>query len=473
MTHQDDLTHLPVHVLSQQLQAGTLSPVTLVDAYLARIEREEPALHAYVEVYARDARMAAQAAENALRAGHAVGPLHGVPIALKDLIDVAGRPTGGGSLTRVQQATQHATLARRLMVQGMIVLGKTHTVEFAMGGWGTNSNTGTPWNPWDPRQPRTPGGSSSGSGVAVAARLAPWAVGTDTGGSVRLPASWCGITGLKTTTGRVSTHGILPLSPTLDTPGPMARNVEDVALLYTVMQGADAHDPLTRGLSYTDPLPALRRGIKGMRLARMPQAEREYASAEVLAAYDQSLQELERLGAEIVALDLPFRFADVATDNLRIMAAESYAMYHAIIDDEAATVDPHVRPRLAAGRSVTARQYIDALANRPLMMAQFNRAMEGIDALLTPTTMTTAVPLDEVDQTKAPAHYTRFANYLNLAALALPNGKGADGLPTSLQIVTRAEDEATALRIGWALQNATQWHLRQPPEMAGGGYLAG
>lgn len=471
MTPPDDLTDLPVHVLSQQLQARTLSPVTLMDAYLARIEREEPALHAYVEVYANEARLAAQAAENAIAAGHSIGALHGVPIALKDLIDMAGRPTGGGSLSRVQQATRHASLTERLVAQGMIVLGKTHTVEFAMGGWGTNSNTGTPWNPWDPGQPRTPGGSSSGSGVAVAARLAPWAVGTDTGGSVRLPASWCGITALKTTTGRVSTHGILPLSPTLDTPGPMARSVEDVALLYAVMQGADARDPLTQGLAYTDPQPTLRRGIKGLRLARMPQAEREYATAEVLAAYDQSLVELERLGAEIVSLDLPFHFADVATDNLRIMAAESYAMYHAIIDDESATVDPHVRPRLAAGRGVTARQYIDALANRPVMMAQFEKAMEGIDALLTPTTMTTAVPLIEVDQTKAPAHYTRFANYLNLAALALPNGAGANGLPTSLQIVTRAQDEATALRIGWALQNATEWHLRRPPDMAGGGYV--
>lgn len=474
MTQHDDLADLPVHTLSQRLQTRTLSPVTLVDAYLARIDRDDPALRAYAEVYADDARLAAQAADSAIRAGHAVGPLHGVPIALKDLIDIAGRPTGGGSLTRVRQATRNATLADRLLAQGMIVLGKTHTVEFAMGGWGTNSNTGTPWNPWDTQLPRTPGGSSSGSGVAVAAGLAPWAVGTDTGGSVRLPASWCGITGLKTTTGRVSTHGILPLSPTLDTPGPMARSVEDVALLYTLMQGADPLDPLTRGLAYADPLPGLRRGIKGLRLARMPRAEREYASAEVLDAYDASLQELEKLGAEIVPLELPFRFVDVATDNLRIMAAESYAMYHAIIDDETAAVDPHVRPRLAAGRSVTAKQYIDALSMRSKMMAQFEAAMAGIDALLTPTTMTTAVPLHEVDQSKAPAHYTRFANYLNLAALALPNGVDANGLPTSVQVVTRAGDEATALRIGWALQNATHWHLRRPPAMApNGGHLAG
>ncbi|HEY0824185.1 MAG TPA: amidase, partial [Ramlibacter sp.] len=307
-----------------------------------------------------------------------------------------------------------------------------------------------------------PGGSSSGSGVSVAAGLTPWAIGTDTGGSVRLPASWCGITGLKTTIGRVSTHGVLPLSPTLDTPGPMARSVEDAALLYAVMQGADPLDPITRGLPYTDPLPTLKRGVRGLRLARMPEVERQHASAEVLAAYDRSLAEFERLGAEIVPLDLPFLFADVAAYNLRIMAAESYTLYRELIDDASAPLDPHVRPRIAAGRTVSAREYIEALRMREVMKQQFAGAMEGIDALLTPTTMTTAVPVDEVDQTRAPAHYTRFGNYLDLTALALPNGVDAGGLPTSLQIVCRSLDEATALRIGWAYQDATDWHLRRP-----------
>ena len=371
--------------------------------------------------------------------------------------------TGGSEAWAQRRATRTATLAQKIIAQGMIVLGKTHTVEFAMGGWGTNSRRGTPWNPWDLRRQRTPGGSSSGSGVAVAAALAPWAVGTDTGGSVRLPASWCGITGLKTTIGRISTHGVLPLSPTLDTPGPMARNVEDTALLYAVMQGPDPLDPLTRGLPYTDPIPALKRGVRGLRLARMPQGERQHASAAVLAAYDRSLDDLERLGAEIVDVDLPFLFADVAAFNLRIMAAESYALLHELIDDEQAPLDPHVRPRIAAGRTLSAQAYIEALHMRSVMKQQFAAALEGIDALLTPTTMTTALPLEEVDQTKAPAHYTRFGNYLDLCALALPNGIAPDELPTSLQIVCRANDEATALRIGWAYQDATDWHQRRPP----------
>lgn len=463
MTQQDP-TGLPVHELSRLLATRALSPVDLVDAYLARIERHDPQLHAYTEVYAADARLAAQAADAAIRSGHAAGPLHGIPIALKDLIELEGRIVTGGSEAWIdRRATRTATLARRLVAQGLIVLGKTHTVEFAMGGWGTNTRRGTPWNPWDAGRARTPGGSSSGSGVAVAAALAPWAVGTDTGGSVRLPASWCGITGLKTTIGRVSTHGVLPLSPTLDTPGPMARSVHDVALLYAAMQGADPLDPLTRGLAAVDPMPTLRRGVRGLRLARMPEVERQQASAEVLAAYDRSLADLERLGAQIVPVQLPFLFADVASFNLRIMAAESYALYGALVDDDTAPLDPHVRPRIAAGRAITAAAYIEALRMRDALKAQFAVAMEGIDALLTPTTMTTAVPLEQVDQAKAPAHYTRFANFLDLTALALPNGIAGDGLPTSLQIVCRGCDEATALRIGWALQDATGWHLRTPP----------
>src|ERR1700736_2691668 len=226
-----DPASLPAHKLAEAIAARRLSPVDVVAAFLDGIAAQDAKLHAFVEVYADEARLAAEAADKAIRSGHAVGPLHGVPIALKDLIEIEGKIVTGGTLIwRDRLAKRTATLARRLIAQGMIVLGKTHTVEFAYGGWGTNARVGTPWNPWDPKVPRTPGGSSSGSGVAVAARLAPWAIGTDTGGSVRLPASYCGLTGLKVTIGRISTHGILPLSTTLDTPGPMARSVVDAAL---------------------------------------------------------------------------------------------------------------------------------------------------------------------------------------------------------------------------------------------------
>ena len=197
-----------------------------------------------------------------------------------------------------------------MMAAGMVNLGKTHMVEFAYGGWGTNQHLGTPRIPGI-RSHRAPGGSSSGSGVAVAARLAPWAIGTDTGGSVRIPAAWNGITGLKTTIGRVSTYGVLPLSGTLDTPGPITRDIEDAALLLSVLQGADPLDPHTMAVRDVDPLANLRRGVRGLRLGRLPASERSGVDAEVLAAYDRSVEFLASQGAEIFDVTLPARFADL------------------------------------------------------------------------------------------------------------------------------------------------------------------
>jgi aspartyl-tRNA(Asn)/glutamyl-tRNA(Gln) amidotransferase subunit A len=455
---------LPAHVMSAEIGAGRLSPVDIVDAALDRIAAADGKLHAFVEVYDKEARLAAEAADKAIRSGHSIGPLHGIPIALKDLIEIEGRVTTGGSqVWRERRSTYTATLAKRLIAAGLIVIGKTHTVEFAMGGWGTNQHRGTPWNPWDPAVARTPGGSSSGSGVAVAAGFAPWAIGTDTGGSVRLPASWCGLTGLKTTIGRVSTYGILPLAPTLDTPGPMARSVTDAVLLYNAMQGPDPLDPRTRGIPPDDPTPTMQRGVRGMRLARMPEAERSGVDAEVLAAYDASLEALARLGAEIVTVQLPRRFADFTDLTGRIIGAEGYFLVGDLVDNPTLPIDDAVRPRIGSGRGVSARDYLRALSERDEAKQDFAAALADVDALLTPTTQTAAIPLDEVDQASTPAHFTRFVNALELCALALPNGFTATGLPLSLQIICRGYDEATALRIGWAYQQATDWHERRPP----------
>ena len=461
-----DPAFLPAHVLAMEIGAHRLSPVDLVDAFLERIRAGDHKLHAFVEVYTEEARLAAEAADKAIRSGHKIGPLHGIPIALKDLIEIEGRVTTGGSLVwRDRRSTVTATLARRLIAAGLIVIGKTHTVEFAMGGWGTNHHRGTPWNPWDPTTARTPGGSSSGSGVAVASGVAPWAIGTDTGGSVRLPASWCGLSGLKTTIGRVSAYGILPLSPTLDTPGPLARSVHDAALLYSVMQGSDPLDPRTRGITPCDPMPMLRRGARGLRLARMPETERDGVDGEVLAAYDAALESLARLGAKIVTTDLPCRFADYTGLTARIIGAEGYFLLADLIDDMSLPIDEAVRPRIAAGRGISARDYLTALRDREEAKRQFAVALADVDALLTPTTQTAAVPLDAVDQTTTPAHFTRFVNFLDLCALAVPNGFTAIGLPISLQIVCRGYDEATALRIGWAYQQASHWHERRPSDV--------
>ena len=463
-----DPCFLPAHVLAAEIAARRLSPVEIVEALLARIAAQDGKLHAYVEIYGDDARLAAEAADKAIRSGHMVGPLHGVPIALKDLIELEGRVTTGGSeVWRDRRSTVTATLARRLIAAGMIVLGKTHTVEFAMGGWGTNEHRGTPWNPWDPAVVRTPGGSSSGSGVAVAAGMAPWAIGTDTGGSVRLPASWCGLSGLKTTIGRVSTYGILPLAPSLDTPGPMARTVEDAALLFGVMQGADPLDPRTLSApALADVVSGLRRGVRGMKLARMPQSERDGCTDEVLAAYDVALEELARQGVEIVTIGLPCRFADTMVATGRIIGSEAYQLVGHLVDDDALPIDPAVRPRIRLGRDITARDYLGALAERDELKRKFLAAMDGVDAVLTPTTQTAAIPVAEVDQSTTPAHFTRMFNLMEMCALSVPNGFTADGLPLSLQIACRPYDEATALRIGWAYQQSTDWHRRHPSGLA-------
>jgi aspartyl-tRNA(Asn)/glutamyl-tRNA(Gln) amidotransferase subunit A len=212
-------------------------------------------------------------------------------------------------------------------------------------------------------------------------------------------------------------------------------------------------------------MPGLKRGVRGFRLARMSAGERGRVAPEVLAAYDESVKVLARLGAEIVDLSLPTAFADVAELNGRIMAAEGYAALGALVDDESLPLDSDVRPRLAAGRDIKASAYLAALRRRDEMKREFAAALAEVDALLTPTTESAALRLDEVDQGKAPSHFTRFANFLDLCALAVPNGFTQSGLPTSLQIVCRGYEEATALRIGWAYQNATDWHERRPPEL--------
>jgi aspartyl-tRNA(Asn)/glutamyl-tRNA(Gln) amidotransferase subunit A len=280
---------------------------------------------------------------------------------------------------------------------------------------------------------------------------------------VRIPAAWNGITGLKTTIGRISTFGVLPLSPTLDTPGPITRDVEDAALLLAVLQGQDTRDRRTLGVYDVDVMPGLGRGVKGLRLARLPAHERDGIDAEVLAAYDRSVDALAGLGAEIVDVALPARFAELGAINGRIMSAEAYAALAELVDDNSQPLDQDVRPRVRAGAAISSRDYLAALAERERMKAEFSAAIGGIDALLTPTTVTPALPVATLDQNTTPAVFTRWVNFLDLCAAAVPNGFTAAGLPTSLQIVCRAYAEDLTLRIGHAYQAAHDWHLRVPP----------
>ncbi|RUZ76011.1 amidase, partial [Mesorhizobium sp. M7A.F.Ca.US.006.01.1.1] len=430
-------------------------------AYLSRIAKLDSKLNSYVEVFTEEASAAAAALDGARDGRNRSGLACGIPIALKDLLEVEGRITTAGSAHfRGRRSCVTASLVERLVANGSIILGKTQTVEFAYSGWGINPQMGTPWNPWDQHNQRVPGGSSSGSAVAVCAGLAPWAIGTDTGGSVRLPAAFCGVTGLKTTAGQIATDGIIPLSKTLDTPGPITRSVLDAAILYNVMLGSTSQFAFGAG-TVSGISRALGGGVMGLKLATIPKAERDGVEAEVLEAYDHSLETLSNLGAEIVEINIPFRLDDCREPHRTIMHSEAYSYFRNVIEDGSSLLDKSVRLGISAGRAISPRQYFDAFELVSRFKGQISDALVDVDALLTPTTETVAPPIEGLDG-GTPSLFTRFVNTLGMCGLALPNGKDAEGIPTSLQIVCRENQERLALRIGLAFEQATDWHRRRP-----------
>lgn len=458
-----DIAFLTATEQSAAFGEGSLSPSDVVEAQLDRIARFDDKLHAFTEVYAKEARAAAAAASDAIRNGWRIGPLHGVTIALKDLIEIEGKETKGGTAANAGRISAYtATIARKALAAGMVVIGKTHTVEFAMGGWGTNTLLGTPWNPWDASEHRAPGGSSSGSGVAVAAGLTTTAIGTDTGGSVRLPAAWCGHVGLKTSLGRFSIHGVLPLSESLDTPGPMTRSAEDASLVYDALQGADPNDPLTLRPPYSDPADTMKLGLRGLRVGRMPDADRAGVDADVLAAYDEALRVLEAAGALVIDVDLPVRILDMAAPLGHIIHAEGYAYYSHLVDDPKAPLDEHVRPRLTFGRNTSAKDYILAKRDQQRMIKSFHAALAPIDVLLTPSTTEPAPRIRDIDQAKTPALFTRVVNMAEMCACAVPTGFSESGLPLSAQFVAAYGAEPAALRAAWGYEQARGFSVGVP-----------
>ena len=451
-----DRSFATIGAVASAYRDGVTGPVEMVETFLERIGRLDGALGAWQAVYADDARRAAGGAEALLRSGHVVGPFHGIPFALKDIVDLEGRVTAAGHAgwtERVPPAT--GTLARRLLAAGGILVGKTKTVEVAMGGWGTNQRMGTPHNPWDPDVARTPGGSSSGSGVAVAAGMVTAAVGTDTGGSVRLPAAWCGIGGLKVTEGVLPTDGIVPLSHTLDTPGPMVRGAEGALLMFQAMAGVHPVDSERDWRAGTGPFAALAAGVAGLRLGTLSEHERAGVAPDVLGLYDDAVECLRSLGAVAEPFHTPLTFEQMRDGTGRIIGCEGYYHHGAMYEDANAPVDTDCRPRILLGQGVSARDYIAAMRQRDADKAAFLHALAGVDALVSPTVATAAVPLPEVDQAGTPAGFTRVANYLGLCAYATPMGLTPHGLPGSLQIMARPRDEMMALRIGAAFERAT------------------
>ncbi len=446
--------------LARAFRAGGTTARDTVEDLLSRIEAHDPALGAFQAVYAEDARAAAGAADRAMGSGHRVGPFHGIPFAVKDVIDVAGRVTTAGSLTRPgRPAAGSATVAGRLLAAGGILLGKTKTIEFSMGGWGTNRHFGTPRNPWDPSRHRVAGGSSSGSAAAVAAGMVPAALGTDTGGSIRTPAAWCGAVGLKTTHGVLPMDGIVPTAHSLDTVGPIVRSVADAAFLLDVMAGRGPAG-LDRHLDPDAP-PAL----PGLRLGALPRDAREGMDDAVLDLYDAALERLRSLGAGIEVFSPPLSYADMARANRLIATSEAYAHHGAPMEDPRAPVDEDVRRLILPGRNVPAHEYIAALLRRAEDIEAFLTRMRGFAALATPTLGVAAAPLEEVKPRDYPAGFTRPVNYLGMCAVSVPMGLTPERLPAGLQIVARAGEEATALRVAAAYERA-RGPFPHPPAFA-------
>ena len=440
--------------LAKALATGETSSRELVDLYLGRIRELDGKLHAFVSVFEREARLAAAARDKA-RAADPVGPLHGIPVAIKDIFDYAGHRTGAGSKAwSPAPAEETAFAVQRLEAAGMIVLGKTQTVEFAYGGWGTNPVMGTPWNPWDLAVHRAPGGSSSGSAVAVAAGLAPVALGSDTGGSVRIPACFCGLVGLKTSRGAIGRGGVFPLSPSLDTVGPLARSVRDAALLVDAMEGIDMRDEETGRGRPLNVLEGLELGIRDLRIGRLAAEEMTELTPDVRGLFENALRAFEDLGARVQEVRLPRRVADYFRDTGDVMSAESYANLAKIIDDEGSPVDPVIRGRIGRGRDISADAYARLLDRRRSDQIDFQSLFDRLDAIVAPICQAPAPPLADIDENAPPALYGRFVNFLDLAGLAVPMGKASKGLPMGLQILVPRFDDALALRIGRAFEKA-------------------
>ena len=446
--------------LARALARGDLSATEIAEFYLARIERANPKLNAYVTVEAELARNLARASDARRAAGVPLGPLDGLPIALKDLLEIKGHVTTVGSaLWRERRSEETAVVVERLLAAGMVILGKTQMVEFAFGGWGANPKLGTPWNPWDLSAHRVPGGSSSGSGVAVAAGLAPCAIGSDTGGSVRIPASLVGITGLKTTGGLISLRGAFPLSSTLDTIGPMTRTADDAALLTAAI----AEPELSGRLARTAP-DAARMRLDGRQIVLLPAQQAPMAvDRAVGAAVDEARRVFESLGARVVERRFPFDIGDLMRRNGQLIAAEAYSVHRAYIEDAALPIGQWVRARMLSGKGIGAADYIDSLAHRRAACEAWIEWMHDADALLTPTLPIVACRVEEVDETATPlATFTRAGNYLNTCGLSLPAGFAPGGLPIGIQLLGKPFDEAKLLSIGHAFQRATDWHRRTP-----------
>ncbi len=457
----DHYAFTPVAKLASSLEMNSVTSELLTTFFLNRIEKFNPVLQAFACVFREQALAQARESDARRKQGKALGLLDGIPVGIKDLCDIEGTVTACGSKQWEHRvSTQTADVVKRLRAQGAVIIGKTHTVEFAFGGWGTNPLLGTPRNPWDRRYHRVPGGSSSGSGVAVAAGLVPCALGTDTGGSVRIPSALNSITGLKTTVGVIDTAGVYPLSSTLDSVGPMTRTADDAALLlHALTHGPGEHlqDPWHRLLDDGN-------GLDGMRIGVMPGEDYGMpVQRAVRLAVRDMVRMVEMAGARIVREAPPFDFTEMMQACGKLIAAEGWRVHRAYIQDPAMRFGPFVRDRLMAGRTISDMQYQDLLEAHGRAQAVWAQWMADKDAFMLPTAPFSPIMLSDVDESNTPlGYFTRFVNWVKGCALALPGGFDQSNLPVGVQLTGKAGDERTLLRIGSVIQSMTAWHAYSP-----------
>jgi aspartyl-tRNA(Asn)/glutamyl-tRNA(Gln) amidotransferase subunit A len=454
-----------ITTLAPRLRKKEISPVELTDAVLDRIAAVDPKVKAYITVMRDDARANAKVAESAIAAGNYLGPLHGIPVSLKDLYYTRGVKTTAGSKILADFIPDYdAAVVERLKRAGAIIVGKTNTHEFAMNTW-----TPPTRNPWDLE--RIPGGSSGGSGAALAAGECIASTGTDTGGSIRIPASFCGVVGLKPTFGRVSRHGVIPLAWTADHAGPLTRSVEDAAILLRVMAGYDQRDPSTVNVPVPNYARALNGDIKGLRVGMPTNYFFDGLDKEVDEAVRKAIRELERLGASVQDVSFP-RIGSIAIVHACIVLTEAATYHEKWMRTRPDDYAPDVRFSLEWGKLFMGIDYVQAQRVRESIRADFATALSSVDVIAAPTLPMAASKVGEdpvtIGTTKelvisATIRLNRPSNHTGLPAISVPCGFTAGGLPIGLQLIGRAFDEATVLRVAHAYEKASPWRQKRAP----------
>lgn len=468
------LSSLSIGELAPLLAKRTISPSELIHDVLDRIEQLNSRLNAYVYFDPATARRDALQAEKEILRGRYKGPLHGIPISLKDNILTAGIPTTAGSrILGNHIPSEDAFIVRRLRKAGAIMIGKVNLSEFAYGTETNNPRFGQTRNPWDTR--RIPGGSSGGGAAATAAFLCPASIGTDTGGSIRIPSALCGIVGLKPTFGRVSCQGVIALAPSLDHVGPLTRSVMDAAIVLSAIAGHDPQDEL----SVRNPVPDYRsqagEELTGLRVGVPREFFFDILDAEIEAAVRAAGVTLQRLNVHLEEISLPhLPDSETASTHLTYAEATSFHESAGYFPAHASEYAPDVCGRLEEGAHVLATDYLRALAVRRLIRKDFHQALTQVDAVLVPTVTTTAPLIDQKNVTirshklsarSALVRLTRPSNLTGLPAITLPCGLTQEGLPIGLQLIGRPFEEATILQLAHGFEAATAWHRQHPPHL--------